>query len=171
MYRGMLIWYSGVILNRFFSGKVSVMECCVRRNNDKYRGRTWVPAGVEGQMWKLIHTGTPLAVDQPASLSSLTLSTHVITALAEVTATSCLPYADTFPPNYGKNSDARRIWMPSRRTRKHPNYRYICQRVGLKFMIDFSFPWPVTSKLVQHIFGSPFMMQLSKQPTKIAQGY
>lgn len=38
-------------------------------------------------------------------------------------------------------------------------------------MIDFLFLWPVTSKLVQHIFGSPFIMQLRKQPTKIAQGY
>lgn len=82
-------------------------------------GCTWVPTGVKGQMWKWIRTGTPLAVDQPASLSSLTLSTHATTAPAEVTATSLLPYADTlhFPLNYGKNSDARCIWVPSRRTR------------------------------------------------------
>lgn len=38
-------------------------------------------------------------------------------------------------------------------------------------MIDLFFLSSVTFKLAQHISPSPFIMRLSKQPTKIAQGY
>lgn len=62
-------------------------------------------------------------------LSSLPLSSHLITAPAGVKAASFLPYAETlhFAQNYGKDADARRIWMPLSGTREYSNYKYIYQ--------------------------------------------
>lgn len=145
MLRGMLIWHSGVILNLFFSGKVSVMECCVHLTHDKLRGMYMgfqqglkvkcESKSIQGLFLQATHLSY-------ASLSSLTLSSHLITTPAGVMATSFLPYAETlhFALNYGKDADVRRLWMPLSRTREHPNYKYIYQtEQGIKFFFFFFF--------------------------------
>lgn len=88
----------------------------------------------------------------------MTLSTHLRTVPAGVTGVSFHPFALRFALNYGKEADARCIWM-------HLN------RTGTLFFFISYFPSSVTSKLTQHISASPFIMQVRKQPTKIAQGY
>lgn len=47
MLTGMLIWYSGVILNLFFCGKVSAMKVVYAKVLISLEGCAWV---VEGQM-------------------------------------------------------------------------------------------------------------------------
>lgn len=85
------------------------MECCVHLNRDKLRGiylgfQQGLKVRCESKsIRRLFLQATHLSY---ASLSSMTLSTHLRTVPAGVTGESFHPFALHFALNYGKEADA-----------------------------------------------------------------